>query len=221
MPTNDLPILSVDDPKAPEMATHAVGGGGIVAFPTDTVYGIGVDLWQPEAIARLYALKGRATEKALPILMADADEWRRVAVSLPEGARQLMEAFWPGALTVVLPRRPEVPEAVGPLTNTIAVRVPSHPGLRRVLERTGPLATSSANRSGAPAAVDAAGVREQLGPGLALLLDGGHLATSAPSTVIDLTGVEPAIVRHGAIDAQAIALVLGDRVASSARSPDN
>lgn len=214
MPRSDLSILLVDDPRAPDVAAEACAAGGVIAFPTDTVYGVGVDLWQPTALARLYEVKGRSVEKALPILMADAADWKRVAATLPRGADELMSAFWPGALTIVLPRRSNVPEAVGPLTSTIAVRVPAHAGLRRVLERTGPLATSSANRSGAAPAMDAEGVREQLGHGLSLLLDGGRLPPSQPSTVIDLTGAEPAILRLGAIDKQAIVRVLGDRVAS-------
>ena len=111
-------IIAIGDPAAPAAAVRAIAAGGVIAFPTDTVYGVGVDLWQPTAVARLYALKGRPEEKALPVLLADAAEWTRVACDAPEAALQLMRAFWPGALTIVLPRRPDVPDAVAPLAPT-------------------------------------------------------------------------------------------------------
>src|SRR5205823_3692025 len=137
-------IIPIGVPAAPATAARAIAAGGVIAFPTDTVYGVGVDLWQPDAVACLYALKGRPQEKALPVLMADGAEWTRVACDASEAARRLMRAFWPGALTIVLPRQPDVPDAVAPLAPTIALRVPAHEPLRRVLARTGPLATSSA-----------------------------------------------------------------------------
>ena len=197
-------IIPIDDPAAPAAAARAIAAGGVIAFPTDTVYGVGVDLWQPAAVARLYALKGRPQEKALPVLLADTEEWTRVACDAPEAALRLMRAFWPGALTIVLPRRPDVPDALAPLAATSALRVPAHEPLRRVLARTGPLATSSANRSGEPPASDAATVRAALGAGLALLLDGGALPPSAPSTVVDASGRQTTILRHGAIPDDAI-----------------
>lgn len=206
---NETATIAIDHPDAPERAARVVAAGGVIAFATDTVYGLGVDLWQPTAIARLFALKGRPDEKALPVLMATAEEWTRVAADASPAAQALMAAFWPGALTIVLPRRAGVPDAVGPQTTTVGLRVPAHDALRRVLARTGPLATSSANRSGLPPALDAAMLGEQLGAGPALLLDGGRLSTSTPSTVVDLSGPEPAILRQGAISAMAIAGVVG------------
>jgi L-threonylcarbamoyladenylate synthase len=197
-------IIPIDDPAAPAVAARAIAAGGVIAFPTDTVYGVGVDLRQPTAVARLYALKGRPQEKALPVLLADTGEWTQVACDASEAALRLMRAFWPGALTIVLPRRPDVPDALAPLAATSALRVPAHEPLRRVLARTGPLATSSANRSGEPPASDAAAVRAALGAGLALLLDGGALPPSAPSTVVDASGRQPTILRHGAIPDEAI-----------------
>src|SRR5436190_4471573 len=197
-------IIPIGVPAAPATAARAIAAGGVIAFPTDTVYGVGVELWQPTAVARLYALKGRAQEKALPVLLADTAEWTRVACDAPEAALRLMRAFWPGALTIVLPRRPDVPGAPAPLPATSALRVPAHEPLRRVLARTGPLATSSANRSGQPPASDAAAVCAALGAGLALLLDGGTLPHSAPSTVVDASGHQPTILRHGAIPDDAI-----------------
>src|SRR5438094_7001986 len=96
----ELQIIPIDDPAAPAAAARAIAAGGVIAFPTDTVYGVGVDPWQHDAVARLYALKGRAQEKALPVLLADAAEWTRVAYDAPEVAVRLMGAFWPGALTI-------------------------------------------------------------------------------------------------------------------------
>src|SRR5579864_7130181 len=111
-------IIPIDHPDAPEAAARAIVAGGVIAFPTDTVYGIGAGLWLPDAIGRLYALKGRPDEKALPVLMADESAWPLVARDLPDTAKPLMRAFWPGALTIVLPRRHDVPDAVGPLAPT-------------------------------------------------------------------------------------------------------
>ena len=201
-------ILSIDDPAAPDAAARAIAAGDVIAFPTDTVYGLGANLWQPEAMARLYAAKGRPDEKALPVLLAAEDEWPVVASAAPDAALRLMRAFWPGALTIVLPRRDEVPEAVGPLTRTIAVRVPAHPALRRVLARTGPLASSSANLSGRPPAMSANEVYDMLGRSLALLLDGGILPPGTASTVVDVTGHQPVILRAGVISADDLAHTL-------------
>lgn len=201
-------IIPIDDARAPEAAVRAIAAGDVIAFPTDTVYGLGAEVWQPEAMRRLYALKGRPDEKALSILLADEEQWSLVAAEASEAARRLMRACWPGALTIVLPRRPEVPDAVGPLSQTIAVRVPDHAGLRRVLERTGPLATSSANRSGEAPASSARDVVEALGSGVGVLLDGGALPARPASTVVDLTGLRPVILRQGAVTAEQIGALL-------------
>ena len=190
------------------IAARAILDGGVIAFPTDTVYGLGASVWQPAAIAGLYAVKGRPDGKALPVLLADPDDWRLVAAALPETARLLMAAFWPGGLTMVLPRRPEVPDIVGPLAPTVAMRVPAHGALRRVLARTGPLASSSANRSGQPPLESALAVSDALGAGLALVLDGGAVLPGLPSTVVDLTAAHPVILRHGVVPADEIARVL-------------
>ncbi len=203
--------IAIDDPKAPEAAAQAIAAGGVIAFPTDTVYGLGAGLWRPDAIGKLYALKGRPDEKALPVLLAAEEQWVEAASDASEAALRLIRRFWPGALTIVLPRRPDVPDTVGPLTRTIALRVPSHEGLRRVLARTGPLASSSANRSGQPPTTSVTQTLDELGYGLALVLDGGALPPRPPSTVVDVTGPEPIIVRQGAITADTIARALATR----------
>ncbi len=208
---NEPLTITIDNPRAPEAAARAIAAGSVIAFPTDTVYGLGAGLWQPDAIGKLYALKGRPDEKALPVLLAAKEQWAEAATEASEAALRLMRRFWPGALTIVLPRRPDVPDAVGPLTRTIALRVPGHEGLRRVLTRTGPLASSSANRSGHPPATSAKSALDELGYGLALVLDGGALPPRPVSTVVDVTGPEPVIVRQGAITADAIARTLAAR----------
>lgn len=208
----DVVVLALDDPTAPAAAAEAITDGYVIGFPTDTVYGLGADLWRPDAIQRLYALKRRPEDKALPVLLASRDDVAAVAVDLPTAALRLMDAFWPGGLTLVVPRRPSVPDAVGAHARfTIAIRIPAHEVLRRVLAATGPLASSSANLSGKAPAVDAPGVAALQRDGqrqLVLVLDGGASPPRPPSTVVDLTRPEPVILREGAVSAQAIAAAL-------------
>jgi len=208
---DELQAIAIDDQRAPDLAVRAIASGSVIAFPTDTVYGLGAGLWRPDAITKLYALKGRPDEKALPVLLAAEEQWTEAATEASEAALRLMRRFWPGALTIVLPRRLDVPDAVGPLTRTIALRVPGHERLRRILARTGPLASSSANRSGHPPATSAKMALNELRYGLALVLDGGALPPRPPSTVVDVTGPELIIVRQGAITADAIARALAAR----------
>ena len=207
-------VLPIDDPDAPEEAFRTLAAGGIIAFPTDTVYGVGADLRSRVAIDKIFAIKGRHHDKALPVLMAEAADWRLVARDAGDDALRLMNDFWPGALTLVIWRRNDIPDFIGLATGTVAVRVPAHEALRRILARTGPIATTSANRSGGLAASNPSDVLAQLGNGLDLLLDGGALPPSAPSTVVDASATDPVILRRGAIDEDAIANALGDRPAS-------
>jgi tRNA threonylcarbamoyl adenosine modification protein (Sua5/YciO/YrdC/YwlC family) len=146
--------------------------------------------------------------------MPDSADWKLVARDAGDMALRLMMEFWPGALTLVLWRRDDIPDFIGPATRKIALRVPAHDALRRILARTGPIATTSANLSGEPAASNPSDVLEQFGDGLDLLLDGGALPLSAPSTVVDASAADPVILRPGAIDEDAIATALGDRTAS-------
>jgi tRNA threonylcarbamoyl adenosine modification protein (Sua5/YciO/YrdC/YwlC family) len=203
-------ILPIGLPATLRLAADAVRAGELIAFPTDTVYGIGGDLDQAAAIAALYALKGRQREKALPVLLASAAQLAQVARDVPAPVWRLVEAFWPGALTIVVPRRSTVSTLVGIESSTIGVRVPAHRGLLRVLETVrAPLVSSSANLAGQPSARDAHDVARTLGAGLRLILDGGALPPSAPSTVIDMTGEVPRILRQGQVPASEIARVLG------------
>ncbi len=212
IPNQDVIVLLLDNPTAPDVAAAAIADGYVIGFPTDTVYGLGAGLWRPEAIKMLYTLKRRPDDKALPVLLASREDVAPVAIDLSTTALRLMDAFWPGGLTLVVPRNPLVPDAVGlHAAATIAIRAPAHAGLRRVLARTGPLASSSANLSGQAPALDAAGVAALQGDGprlLALVLDGGAAPPRPPSTVVDLTGPQPVVLRQGAVSAQEIAAVL-------------
>jgi L-threonylcarbamoyladenylate synthase len=196
--------LAVDDPGAPARAAEVIGGGGLVILPTDTVYGVGADLWQPEAVAALYAVKRRPPGRAIPVLLADEEDIARVAGSVPETARRLAATLWPGPLTIVVPKRPDVPEIVSALP-TVGVRIPDHDAARAVIRACGgALAGTSANRSGQPSPLTAREAASALGEGVALVLDGGTCAGGRPSTVVDVSGGELRIVRPGPLDEAAL-----------------
>lgn len=193
---------------APEDISRAVEvlrDGGIVAFPTDTVYGIGAHGMFPQAVERLYTVKERPRDKAIPLLLPGLDALPEVAADVPEVARVLAARFWPGALTMVLRRSSRVPDAVTAGGDTVAVRVPDHPLTQALLRAlAAPLAATSANRSGQPAPDTAAGVLAQLEGRIDLILDGGRCPGGVPSTVVDLTVAPPAILRAGGIDPAAL-----------------
>ncbi|MGH2346287.1 MAG: L-threonylcarbamoyladenylate synthase, partial [Chloroflexota bacterium] len=162
-----------DDPIS--VVAAAMRAGEVAAFPTDTVYGLGTSVFERVGIARLFALKGRSAEKALPILIADPGDISRVAATVTSQALSVMAWFWPGPLTIVVPRHPDLPEEVAPGRTSIGVRLPDHALTRRLIRAVGvPLATSSANLSGSPPATEAHEVREAFPSGLAGILDGGR-----------------------------------------------
>lgn len=199
-------VLPAGEAGAIEAAVAALRAGQAVAFPTDTVYGVGAHAFIEAAVASLYAIKERSPEKAIPLLIAGPDDMVRVAAGVPARAWEWARRFWPGALTLVLPKAAHIPEIVsaGP---GVAVRVPDHPATRALIRRLGdPLATTSANLSGRPSPITAADVLEQLDGRLPLVLDGGACAGGVPSTVVDLTGAEPRILRQGAITAAELGL---------------
>ncbi|MBI3158174.1 MAG: threonylcarbamoyl-AMP synthase [Chloroflexi bacterium] len=200
-------ILPAGDPAAIAEAVRALRRGAPVAFPTDTVYGLGALVTDPAAIGRLYDIKSRDETKAIPVLLAGDDQLPQVAVELSPAARQLARRFWPGPLTLVVPRRPALPEILSPRP-TIGVRVPDHPAARALLAAAGPLAVTSANLSGAADCRTAEEVAAQLGGRIALILDGGMTPGGVPSTVADTTGPEVAILRAGPITAEEIASAL-------------
>jgi L-threonylcarbamoyladenylate synthase len=191
-------IVPAGEAGAAERAAAVLQKGGLVAFPTDTVYGVGAPVFAADAVLRLYEIKGRSSEKAIAVLVARADDLERVAARLSPSAFKLARRFWPGPLTLVVPKHPALPEAVSALP-TVGIRQPDHPVAQRLLTLTGPLAVSSANLSGHPSPVSAQEVMTQLGGRIDLLLDGGQTPGGVASTVVDCTGERPVIVRAGPI----------------------
>ena len=191
--------------EAIDVAARILAEGGLVAFPTDTVYGVGAHAFQPDAVERIYVAKIRPRDKAIPILLARADDLVLVAEGITETAWLLAERFWPGGLTLILPRKANVPDVVSASGSTVAVRVPDHSVVLALIAALGaPLAATSANLSGRPSSVTAQEVEAELGGRIELILDGGQCPGGIPSTVLDLTADPPAILRAGAIGVEEI-----------------
>lgn len=193
---------------APESIAEALAWlrqGEVVAFPTDTLYGIGVAMDQEAAIERLYVVKGRPQEMGLPLLLAAVKDLEAVCQAVPAVAWRLAERFWPGGLTLILWKRPRVPDRVTGGRPSVAVRLPDHPVPRELARQLGrPLASSSANRWRADAPTTAAQVLVQLGERIPLVLDGGSCPKGQPSTILDLTVNPPTILREGAVARDAL-----------------
>ncbi len=189
-------------------AALAVQRGGLVVFPTDTVYGIGADAFDPEAVRRLLAAKGRGRDMPPPVLVSAATTLDALAVGVPSYARALIEELWPGQLTIVCRQQPSLQWDLGDTRGTVAVRMPDHPVALELLARTGPLAVSSANLTGKDAATDADEAEEMLGEAVEVLLDGGPTPGSVPSTIVDATGDAARILRLGAIPVERLNEVL-------------
>lgn len=202
-------LLPAEAPSSLKQAVALVQRGELVAFPTDTVYGVGVVVWDQAAVGRLYWAKRRPANKAIPVLLAETGQLSLVAASTPEDVWRLAERFWPGPLTLVVPCSQRVPNVVTAGGQTVAVRVPDHPIAQDLIRRVGePLAATSANLSGQPSPLTAQEVVAQLGGRIALVLDGGACPGGVPSTVVDLTGEQPRLLRAGPI-AHDIAQALG------------
>ena len=178
------------------LAVEALRAGDIVGVPTDTVYGLAADPWRTGAVDRLFRIKARPRAVELPVLVAGVDQALELATEVPEVARRLMQAHWPGALTLVLPRRPDLEADLGEDDETIGVRCPAHPVPLALCRRLGPIATTSANLHGRPPATTAEMVAAL--PGLELVLDAGT-CDGQPSTVVDCTGAEAKVLRQGSV----------------------
>lgn len=213
--------LDADAPGAMDRAVELLQAGDVVAFPTDTVYGLGAHTFRPRGIARLFAAKGRPGQRAIPLLLPNADAMRLVCVAIPDLAWELARHFWPGGLSLVLYRASRVPDVVTAGGPTVAVRVPDQDLVRRICRRIGaPLATTSANRHGARDAVTAAQVLEGLAGRVPLILDGGTCGGLA-STVLDLTVSPPALLRSGPVSTAALAAIAGDLALPNQPPPDS
>ena len=203
-----------DRARGLDAATAALSRGQLVVTPTDTVYGLAADAFSPAAVRALLALKGRGRDTPVPVLVGAWQTLDGLVVSVPDAARELVEAFWPGALTLVLHAAPSLAWDLGDTRGTVAVRMPLHPVALELLERTGPLAVSSANRTGEAPATDAASAEAALGPSVAVYLDGGPSGEPVPSTVLDLTALRtggvPRVLREGAVRVDELRGVLPD-----------
>jgi L-threonylcarbamoyladenylate synthase len=189
-------------------AVEALRAGDLVVLPTDTVYGLAADAFNAPAVGRLLEAKGRGRDMPTPVLVPSARTLDGLAETVPQVARDLVEAFWPGALTLVL-RHPEtLAWDLGDTKGTVAVRMPLDPVALAVLEQTGPLAVSSANRSGLPPATDAAEAARQLGTAVEVYLDAGPSGEPVPSTIVDLTGDVPKVLRLGALSLEELKTVV-------------
>lgn len=200
-------IIPISNLSAITIALRALKTGELVAFPTDTVYGIGTFAFNAEGALKIYAAKQRPPDKALPILLGDVSQIPLVAVNLSDNALKLAEHFLPGALTLVVPKHPDIPQEVSSL-ETIGIRIPDHDFTRALLNAAGPMAVTSANISGRASPVDAKGVYAQLNGSLPLILDGGRTPGGTSSTVIDCTKDEIVILREGPISRKEIEVVL-------------
>lgn len=198
-----------DDRSGRALAAEELRAGGIVALPTDTVYGIAVALETRAGIERLFAAKRRPPDRGIMLLLDDAAQAEAIGVMTPP-ARALAEALWPGGLTVVVPQRRDrpLPDVLTGGIPTIGLRVPDHDAPRTLARLVGPLPTTSANVSGLPEAADAGDIVAQLGDAVDLVLDGGPAHGGPPSTVVDCTGDRPVILRVGAIPPERVAAVL-------------
>jgi len=202
-------IISLSHPEVFSQSAAVIQAGGVVAFPTDTVYGIGVSAFNVNAIEKIYDVKGRSHLKAIPVLVGDVEDIYQITPPLPASIQKLIDNFWPGALTLVLPLLPNLPGNLSP-TLTVGLRLPNHNQVRDMLRETGPLAATSANISGEASALTADEVLQQLEGKIDLILDGGGAPGGQASTVLDCSGEELKVLREGPISLESIHRVLDE-----------
>jgi L-threonylcarbamoyladenylate synthase len=200
-------ILPADHDNSIPRALEILKRGGLVAFPTDTVYGVGALAFDEQAVESIYAAKDRPVEMAIPILIGGPEDLDKVTVEIPPIAAKLAARFWPGPLTLVIPKHPNLPDVVS-ASPTVGVRVPDHPVARALLRAAGPMAVTSANISGQASPKNAKEVSRQLNGRIPLILDGGETPGGVPSTVVNCLGTEPVILREGPVTMEDIQFVL-------------
>jgi L-threonylcarbamoyladenylate synthase len=225
------PVLDCRDPdqliSAVRRARQAIGRGELIVMPTDTVYGVAADAFNADAVARLLAAKGRGRQSPPPVLVSGVATMRALVAEVPEAVERLVERFWPGGLTIVLPAQPSLTWDLGETHGTVAVRMPDDKFALELLEECGPLAVSSANKTGKPAALDADAAVDMLGDSVAVYLDGGIVSTGVSSTIVDATGLvgdaqrPVAVLREGAISRTQLREVLGDLLEPDADEADD
>lgn len=207
------PVFNVSDDESRgsgiEAATAAVGEGKLVVLPTDTVYGVGADPFNPDGVAALLAAKGRGREKPPAVLVPNAGTVEGLAMNVPSYARRLMERFWPGGLTLIFRAQPSLMWDLGDTNGTVGLRMPDDEIALELLRSTGPMAVSSANRTGEPTARTITEAGFAFGPAVEVYLDGGERGNDLPSTIIDCTKADPIMLRRGAISPDQLHEVLG------------
>lgn len=191
--------LAEDRAAALEAAAKEIDAGGVVVFPTDTVYGVGADAFNPNATGRVFEAKQRPRSMPLPVLVARPRQAWALCSEVPRRAQDLVAAFWPGPLTLILPEADGLSWDLGETRGGVAVRMPAHDDLLELITMIGPIAATSANPSGAPTARTVEEIAAALGDAVALYLDGGPASGDVPSTIVDLTRWRPKVVREGAI----------------------
>jgi tRNA threonylcarbamoyl adenosine modification protein (Sua5/YciO/YrdC/YwlC family) len=210
------PTFDCSDPDArPDglaAAARSVRAGRLVVLPTDTVYGLGCDAFSSAAVRGLLAAKNRGPDMPVPVLVGSWSTIDGLVLGVPRTARDLVEAFWPGGLSIVLPHAPSLSWDLGSTKGTVMLRMPLHPVALELLRDVGPMAVSSANVSGRPPATTAAEAATQLGDRVGVYLDGGPSGEPVASTIVDLTSDTPRILREGAVTRDEVAKVLGQEV---------
>jgi L-threonylcarbamoyladenylate synthase len=195
-------LLDATAPGAIEQVARLLKLGRLVAYPTDTLYGVGASIHDPNALESLYRAKNRPRDKGIPVLLADQSDLSLVVDQVPAKARELIDLYWPGPLTLIMPKRPDLPESMSP-NEGIAVRIPDSSIARELIRCAGgAIATSSANQSGAPPARTARQALEALGGAVDAILDGGQTPLGVASTIIDFTTQPPSLLRSGPISIQ-------------------
>jgi L-threonylcarbamoyladenylate synthase len=202
-------LIAQDDPQVLSLAVELILAGEVIAFPTDTVYGIGARADSEAAIEKLYQIKARSFDKPIPVMVATVGQLEQVVNFVSVDARRLAARFWPGPLTLVLPKRASLPDNLTQLPG-VGVRIPDHRFALNLLKRCGPLAVTSANLSGQVESLSAKAVLSQLEGLLVLVVDGGDSPGGTASTVVDLVGEHPRILRQGPISAEKITQALTD-----------
>ena len=200
-------ILPANDSKTLIHAVDILARHGVVAFPTDTVYGLAARVFDTFSVDRLYSIKGREHTKAIAVLLSNVKQITQVAAKLTPEVKTIAEAFWPGPLTLIVPKHPNVPDIVSRFP-TIGIRIPDHPVARQLIDLAGPLAVTSANLSGAENTVTAQEVAVQLEGRINLVVDGGQTPGGVPSTVLDCASEKIKIVREGPITMKMINKIL-------------
>lgn len=207
-------IFDVTDRSSTDYGEHidkavaATREGRLIVLPTDTVYGIAADAFNAEAVGALLAAKERGRDYPVPVLIGNPGVLAGLVVEVPLNAQRLADAFWPGALTIIVPYAPSLAWDLGQTGGSVAVRMPNHPVTLDLLRRTGPLGVSSANKHGQSPAQTAAAAADQLGDAVDVFLEAGPLDDAVPSTIVDCTGMRPVIVREGSLSLSDIAAVV-------------